>query len=257
MNKKHGIIIIFLFVLLAAGLSLFVCSKDDSSSSPPECGNNVVEADEVCDGTDLDGQTCTDEGFDGGSLECNADCNGYVTTNCITAIPPNPPINTGEIIFTEVMPDPTGTEPDNEWFEVYNTTGTTIDLEDCVFSQDPNGTQTITIVGSLPVNAGSYIVLAGSPNPSGITPDYSYTQFQISQSSATESLVLTCGGQEIDRVDFENNATWPHDSGISASLDPGSYSYTDNDLAANWCEGVAEYSINNFGSPGSANPTCP
>ncbi len=46
------------------------------------CGNDVVEGDEVCDGTDLDGETCASQGFDGGTLSCNANCDGFVTTSC-------------------------------------------------------------------------------------------------------------------------------------------------------------------------------
>jgi hypothetical protein len=42
----------------------------------PECGNDVIDAvnDEVCDGTDLGGATCTSEGFTGGNLACTGSC---------------------------------------------------------------------------------------------------------------------------------------------------------------------------------------
>ncbi len=46
------------------------------------CGNNVREAAEVCDGTDLGGQTCQTQGFDGGALHCNGNCNGFDTSGC-------------------------------------------------------------------------------------------------------------------------------------------------------------------------------
>ncbi|MAZ40581.1 hypothetical protein CL654_00480, partial [bacterium] len=32
------------------------------------CGNNVIEGTETCDGTQLNGQSCTTQGFDGGTL---------------------------------------------------------------------------------------------------------------------------------------------------------------------------------------------
>jgi len=42
------------------------------------CGNGVIDADEECDGTDLDDQTCFDLCFDqdveGGTLTCNVNC---------------------------------------------------------------------------------------------------------------------------------------------------------------------------------------
>ena len=61
------------------------------------CGNDVVEAGELCDGTDLQGVTCADFGFTGGALACNATCNNVDTTGC-TRIPAGwtcPPENYG------------------------------------------------------------------------------------------------------------------------------------------------------------------
>lgn len=56
----------------------------ESSTGPVEaCGNDAIEGDEICDGTDLAGQDCAMQGFDGGTLACNADCAGYDTTNCM------------------------------------------------------------------------------------------------------------------------------------------------------------------------------
>jgi hypothetical protein len=49
---------------------------------PAECGNNVQEGSEECDGTDLNGQTCNDRGFDGGALKCT-DCQ-FDTSDCTT-----------------------------------------------------------------------------------------------------------------------------------------------------------------------------
>ena len=46
------------------------------------CINNVTECNEVCDGTSLNSQTCVTQGFDGGTLACNASCNGYDTSAC-------------------------------------------------------------------------------------------------------------------------------------------------------------------------------
>ncbi len=46
------------------------------------CGNNVREESEVCDGTDLAGQTCQSLGFDAGTLACNVNCDGFNTSGC-------------------------------------------------------------------------------------------------------------------------------------------------------------------------------
>ncbi len=49
------------------------------------CGNGAIEGSEVCDDTDLGGETCITQGFTGGVLSCNATCTGYIF-NC-TGIP--------------------------------------------------------------------------------------------------------------------------------------------------------------------------
>ena len=51
------------------------------------CGNDVIEGNEVCDGTDLGGATCGSEGCSGGTLACNPTCSGFDTSSC-TGCPP-------------------------------------------------------------------------------------------------------------------------------------------------------------------------
>ncbi len=55
---------------------------DFSGGTGPVCGNDLVESGEVCDGTDLGGQTCVSQGFTGGTLACNSTCSAFVTTGC-------------------------------------------------------------------------------------------------------------------------------------------------------------------------------
>jgi hypothetical protein len=55
----------------------------ESSTGPVEaCGNDAIDGDEVCDGTDLGGQDCAMQGFDDGTLACATDCAGYDTRGC-------------------------------------------------------------------------------------------------------------------------------------------------------------------------------
>ncbi len=65
-----------LFFLMIAG-----CSDDDKDKTPV-CGNDVVEEGEVCDGTDLQGESCASQGFYSGTLACLQDCSGFDTTGC-------------------------------------------------------------------------------------------------------------------------------------------------------------------------------
>ncbi|MBU1511467.1 SBBP repeat-containing protein [Myxococcota bacterium] len=48
--------------------------RSQCSGGVADCGNGTIESPELCDGADLDGQTCTSIGFSGGTLACNGDC---------------------------------------------------------------------------------------------------------------------------------------------------------------------------------------
>ena len=50
----------------------------------PQCGNNIIETGEVCDGTSLNGATCNSVNpvFTGGTLSCSSGCNGYNISLC-------------------------------------------------------------------------------------------------------------------------------------------------------------------------------
>ena len=59
------------------------CGYNVSAPCVPTCGNNVIECNEVCDGTALGGETCGSQGCSGGgTLACNATCDGFDTSGC-------------------------------------------------------------------------------------------------------------------------------------------------------------------------------
>jgi hypothetical protein len=53
----------------------------DGDTGEPVCGNGIREGSENCDGTDLDGMTCADHDYGGGTLACNSSCD-LVFTGC-------------------------------------------------------------------------------------------------------------------------------------------------------------------------------
>jgi len=50
-----------------------------NSASPVYCGDGIVDADEECDGTNMDGATCETLGFYNGLLRCDTSCSFDVT----------------------------------------------------------------------------------------------------------------------------------------------------------------------------------
>lgn len=51
---------------------------DDDTPADPVCGNNKVEAGEVCDGNDLGSASCSEMGYAFGVVVCGDDCNSYL-----------------------------------------------------------------------------------------------------------------------------------------------------------------------------------
>lgn len=55
-------------------------SKNDRDEN--NCGNAVVDGTEVCDGSNLGGESCSSLGFTGGVLSCASSCGAFDTSAC-------------------------------------------------------------------------------------------------------------------------------------------------------------------------------
>jgi len=54
----------------------------DDGPAGPYCGNDIIDGDDFCDGTDLAGYTCEVLGFETGELGCTVNCGGHDLTGC-------------------------------------------------------------------------------------------------------------------------------------------------------------------------------
>jgi hypothetical protein len=61
------------------GASCTYCSNECANVTVqgPSCGDGIVNGTEQCDDADLNSQTCQTQGYQNGSLSCNADCNSF------------------------------------------------------------------------------------------------------------------------------------------------------------------------------------
>lgn len=67
------------------GASWDIGALEFNSADTDPCGNGSIDSGESCDGANLNSKTCGTQGFDGGSLSCNADCSfntSACTLNC-------------------------------------------------------------------------------------------------------------------------------------------------------------------------------
>ena len=169
------------------------------------------------------------------------------------ACPTAPPVNPGDIVITEFLANPAGTDGDQEWFEVVNVSSKDIDLGGWTISD--LGSDSHVITGSLLLTPGDRAVLGGSTSAGangGAPVDYAYSGITLGNSG--DELVLTDAlGVTIDEVIW--TGSWAITSGVSLELQ-----VTDavsNDDVANWCESTAAaYGAGGAGTPGATNGPC-
>ena len=154
------------------------------------------------------------------------------------------------IVISEIMPNPDATrDSDGEYIELYNTTGSTINLNGWTISDLGDSH---TIASDVFVEGEDFVVLARSSSP-GFTPDYTYTGDISLVNSGDEVVLENTSGSVIDRIEYDLSG-WPYDSGASMEFigEPSD----DNNVSSNWQEATTQrgYLVGSFstdlGSPG-------
>ena len=217
--------------------------------------------------TEITGDYSNDDDGSGGILP-NYGTPGALNTTC--AAGSMPPAE-GEVVITELMPNPNSSDTNREYFEVYNTTGHPISLLNCqIKSKSGSSTKAFTIepaddgLHDTQIEANGYFVFGQSDTVQKAlptdTPFYQYGT-AISLTNSSDWVELNCGDTTIDHVAYSSSS-----SGHSNSLDIDHYNATDNDDAAHWCFTPdtspidAAYNTDskpNYGTPGAQNPSCP
>jgi len=199
----------------------------------PYCGDGTTNGNEECDGSSDCLADCTLESGGGGGDDPVA-------------------ILLGDIVINEIMQNPAiVSDTDGEWFELYNTTGSDINLEGCAIGDA--GSDPHLITGSLVVPANGYAVLAKNNDlllNGGITPDYVYS---FSLGNTDDEVILTCESVEIDRVEYDGGPDFPDPAGASMILNNPA---NDNNIGSNWCVSISSYGDGDLGTPGSQNDSC-
>lgn len=169
-------------------------------------------------------------------------------------------LQVGDLVITEVMVDPEGTDTGNEWFEIFNMLGTPVDLKGLTVvyaGADGAGAKT-HIVRSGSVPARGYFTFGdvrSGANPTWI--GYTYNSALGSFSNGSGQVAVRCGTKELSKLVW-NRATA---AGRTYQLDGVTEPSPDRAaVETNFCDvpdTTATYSGGNRGTPGAANSTCP
>ena len=182
-----------------------------------------------------------------------ADLQGW--TSVITPITG---VAAGDLVLSEIMADPNGscTDSSDEWFEVYNASNKTIDIEGLIVRY---GTSLKTVSSRILVAPQGY-ALFGAKNPlpcTSLVPDTTFS-FALTNGAGKPMSLEKADGTVIDAVDLTAMAATP---GASWGLNPTLMTATDNDNLANWCLATSALTTGNpadaeKGTPGAANDAC-
>ncbi|GLB51416.1 hypothetical protein NBRC110019_04550 [Neptunitalea chrysea] len=164
--------------------------------------------------------------------------------------------NPGDLIITEVMQNPSAVYDENgEWFEVYNTTASDINMSGWTVTDETNTTTEMFIISALTVPANGYVVFGNNADQTtngGVTINYEYPS-NFSLGNSTDGIIIECSSAIIDQVVWDNGSTFPDPSGYSMELATNAYDATSNDLGSNWGIASTTYGDGDYGTPGTTN----
>jgi hypothetical protein len=163
-----------------------------------------------------------------------------------------PPV-AGDLVITEILPNPKGADDGKEWFEVY--VKRDVDLNGLQLGTTaPTVLKTFTSPNCLRVTTGSYLIFANNDGsvPDGGLPRVDF-RFSFTLVNSARGVFLGFGDQLLDAITYGAPS-----EGVARSLDPDAFDPAANDADSAFCDAANLYGdATNFGTPGSPNPKCP
>ena len=153
------------------------------------------------------------------------------------------------VVITEIMANPASVSDSyGEWFEITNTTDTTILLDGWSIKDNGSDMHLIQIENQdVAIDPGQFFVFARNGNLSsngGVVSDYVYSGFSLSNTE-DEIILMDSGGAVVDEVQYESE--WNFPSGISKEIHDVD---SDNNLVENWFVSTIPYGSGDYGTPG-------
>ena len=202
----------------------------------------------LCDATATYG--AGDKGTPGAA---NPLCGGSAGNTCLDGGTPRVIVAAapGDLVISEIMPNPASAEPAGEWFEVY--VARNVDLNGVQVGPTLVDLTTITEADCIAVTAGSFLIFARNTTmgANGGLPrvDRPITFNLVNDAG---SIVLAFDDALLDAVTWTTTT-----NGVSASVSADKLDPDGNDMTSSFCPGVGTYGAGGMGTPGAANPTCP
>ena len=178
----------------------------------------------------------------------------FPTPSSIVVLAPAPPRALDVVVINEIMQNPSSDPDQNgEWFELFNPTGEAIDINGWSISDDGTDSHVINNGSPLLLAASGYLVLGSNGNHAlngGADLDYVYGLDVILDDDLDELILRDALGREVDRVAWDDGATFPDPSNASMML---LAPVLDNNVDSNWTTSTSAFGSGGRGTPGLAN----
>jgi len=163
----------------------------------------------------------------------------------------------GDVVITEIMANPAGTDSGKEWFELYNATTDPLDLAGLrlVSSKEDESSEKEHLMEALEIDGEGYVVVGGVLNDEGIRPDYvdyGYEGDLGDLRNTAGRLAVACGETIIDEVTYAEVG-----DGVSRGYDGArTPDASGNDDITAWCDATSVFEADQRGTPGGRNDAC-
>ena len=165
----------------------------------------------------------------------------------------------GDLLITEIMSNPTAlSDTEGEWFEIYNNSDQSIDLQNLILGRDDANRHTIT--DPIVLLPESYVVLERNDTASTAPISYTFGSDLLLPNTGAVLSIFNEGtesdpGALIFSIDY-GGASFPEGTGASISLNPNLLNASDAVLGNSWCISTSTYNTGDLGTPGSVNDAC-
>jgi hypothetical protein len=161
-------------------------------------------------------------------------------------------LSAGELLVCELMIDPSVSDTNGEWFEVYVVATDYIDLKGLYVT----GSGSFAVGQSVFAAPGAFILLGRNGNSGsngGVSLDYSYgSALSLPNMSGTLTLMTSSSGSLIDAVSWTGST-----AAKSRELKITEFDASSNDNESNWADALAAFGAGDLGTPGQPNDIFP
>lgn len=190
-------------------------------------------------------------------VACSQSDAGDTTADSGTASVPVAAIGVGELVITEIMPNPEAVDGDfGEYLEIVSLAANELDLGGVtIVDSDGDG---FTLPAPFPIAPGQRLIFAPSADSGqngGLVVDFAYDVDAFKLGNEGDTVVVSAGSTIVDSVVYDE-VTWGLVEGYSLQLAPGATDAASNDALENWCNSTSTFGAGDYGTPGAENHPC-